>query len=131
MVDPVSFRVGISGVSRAKPEENSVLPKTKSEMKPSGKKVFNHFQMALGNAQNLHSIEFKFATKLSGPEFLPSPEEHYHFTQQAIKSLSSYLKVLPQSSSDAKKMQLALTVIETAKSDSEYLMMCRNVLIAS
>ncbi len=132
MVDSVSFNVGISGVSRlAEPEKSSVLPRTKSEMKPSGKKVVNHFHKTVCSPHNLLSIEFKFATKLSGPEFFSSPDEHYLFTKQAIDSMSSYINKLPKNSLEAKKMQLALNVIETAKADSEYLMMCRNVLIAS
>lgn len=128
----VSFGNGISGMSRVHSSQtDSDFPKSKSNFKPSGKKVVDHTWKALDMSRNFQSRELKFATNISGQNIYSSPEEHYRFTQEAISSLSSFLKQQPENSSNAKVVKEAIAVIEKAKADSEYLMMCRNVLIAS
>ena len=132
MAGSVSFGNGISGISRIHSGlVDSDFPKSKSNFKPSGDKVVDYTWKALDMSRNFQNRELKFATNISGQNIYSSPEEHYRFTQEAIDSLSSFLKQHPENSAKSKAVKEALAVIEKAKSDSEYLMMCRNVLIAS
>lgn len=132
MAGSVSFGSGISGISRI--DSASIdpdFPKSKSNFKPSGDKVVDYTWKALDMSRNFENRELKFATNISGQNIYSSPEEHYRFTQDAIDVFSNFLQQQPENSSNAKIMKEALAVIEKARSDSEYLMMCRNVLIAS
>ncbi|WP_419834184.1 hypothetical protein [Endozoicomonas atrinae] len=132
MAASVSFGSGISGISRIDSAlVHSDFPKSKSNFKPSGDKVVDYTWKALDMSRNFENRELKFATNISGQNIYSSPEEHYRFTQDAIDSLSEFLKQQSENSPNAKVMKEALSVIEKAKEDSEYLMMCRNVLIAS
>ncbi|MBO9493308.1 hypothetical protein J7438_04290 [Thalassotalea sp. G20_0] len=132
MAAPVSFGNGISGISRIDSAlVHSDYPKSKSNFRTSGKNVVDYTWKTLEMDQNYERREFKFATEVSGQNISSSPEEHYRFTQDAMDSFSGFLKQLPDNSSKAKRIKEALSVIEKAKADSEYLMMCRNVLIAS
>ncbi|MFK0570324.1 hypothetical protein [Endozoicomonas sp.] len=132
MAGSVSFGNGISGISRINSDSvDSDFPKSKSNFKPSGDKVVDHTWKALDMSRNFQNRELKFATSISGHNIYSSPEEHYRFTHEAISSLSSFLKQQPENSANAKVLKEALAVIEKAKADSEFLMMCRNVLIAS
>ncbi|MGI2026784.1 hypothetical protein [Endozoicomonas acroporae] len=132
MTAPISFGNGISGISRIDSAlAHSDYPKSKSNFRTSGKNVVDYTWKTLEMDQNYDHREFEFATKVSGQNISSSPEEHYRFTQDAMDSFSEFLKQLPENSGHAKRMKEALSVIEKAKADSEYLMMCRNVLIAS
>lgn len=132
MAGSVSFGSGISGMSRIDSAlADSDFPKSKSNFRPSGEKVVDYTWKALDMSRNFQNRELKFATNTSGKNIYSSPEEHYRFTQDAINSLSTFLKQQPKNSNNSKIMKEALAVIEKAKEDSEYLMMCRNVLIAS
>lgn len=132
MTGSVSFGNGISGISRIDSTMvDSDFPKSKSNFKPSGDKVIDYTWKALDMSRNFQSRELKFATNISSQNIYSSPEEHYRFTIDAINSLSNFLQQQPENSSNAKAMKEALAVIQKAKADSEYLMMCRNVLIAS
>lgn len=132
MTASVSFSNGISGISRIDSASiHSDFPKSKSNFKPSGVNVLDHTWLALEKNRNYLKREFDFATDVSGQNIYSSPEEHYRFTQEAIDSLSAFIGQLPENNSNTKIMKEALSVIEKAKADSEYLMMCRNVLIAS
>ena len=129
---PVTFGSGIAGISRVQNTKNETdFPKSKSSLKPSGQKVVDHTWKALDMNKSLSQQEMKFATNIPGFLIHSSPEEHYRLTKQAIQSLAKYIKQEKQNKKKAKALQGALDVIETAKEDSEYLMMCRNVLIAS
>ncbi|WP_067584810.1 hypothetical protein [Endozoicomonas ascidiicola] len=129
---PVTFGNGITGISRVQNSTNETdFPKSKSSLKPSGKKVVDHTWKALDMSKSLAQQELKFATNIPAAIVHASPEEHYRLTRQAIKSLADCLNKEKQNKKKAKAIQGALDVIEQAKEDSEYLMMCRNVLIAS
>ncbi len=132
MAESVSFGNGISGISRVSTTQtHSGYPESKSNFQPSGEKVVDHTWRALDMGRNLGSREQRFATNISNQNNYSSPEEHQRFTEEAKKFLSSFIQQQPDDSVNAKVMKDALTVIEKAKSDSDYLMMCRNVLIAS
>ncbi|USE35180.1 hypothetical protein [Endozoicomonas sp. SCSIO W0465] len=132
MAAPVSFGNGISGISRVDSTlVHSDFPKSKSNFKPSGDKVVDYTWKALDMSRNYENRELKFATSISGQNIYSSPEEHYRFTQDAIDSLATFLQQQPKNSSNTSTIKEALSVLEKAKADSEYLMMCRNVLIAS
>ena len=132
MSDSVSFGNGISGISRVSTAQtHSDYPKSKSNFKPSGDKVVDYTWKALDMSRNFQNRELRFATKISDQNNYSSPEEHHRFTEEAKKFLSAFIQQQPNDSTNAKVMKEALAVIEKAKSDSDYLMMCRNVLIAS
>ena len=132
MSDSVSFGNGISGISRVSTAQtHSDYPKSKSNFKPSGDKVVDYTWKALDMSRNFQNRELRFATDISDHNVYSSPEEHYRFTQDAKNFLSSFIQQQPEDSVNAKVMKEALAVIEKAKEDSDYLMMCRNVLIAS
>ena len=132
MSDSVSFGNGISGISRvSSTQTHSDYPKSKSNFKPSGDKVVDYTWKALDMSRNFQNRELRFATKISDQNNYSSPEEHQRFTEEAKKFLSAFIQQQPNDSANAKVMKEALAVIEKAKSDSDYLMMCRNVLIAS
>lgn len=132
MSDSVSFGNGISGISRVSTAQtHSDYPKSKSNFKPSGDKVVDYTWKALDMSRNFQNRELRFATKISDQNNYSSPEEHQRFTEEAKKFLSTFIEQQPNDSVNANVMKEALAVIEKAKSDSDYLMMCRNVLIAS
>ncbi len=132
MAGSVSFGSGISGMSRIDSAlADSDFPKSKSNFKPSGEKVVDYTWKALDMSRNFQNRELKFATNISDQNIYSNPEEHYRLTREAIDSLSKYLKKQKKNSNYTKAMEEAIAVIENAKTDSEYLMMCRNVLIAS
>ena len=130
---PVTFGNGISGISRVQGAPNeSDFPKSKANLKPPGQKVIDYTWKALDMSKSLQQQELKFATYLPAALAQSSPDEHYRLTRDAIKSLSKYLaREKKQNKATAALFEDALQVIEAAKADSEYLMMCRNVLIAS
>lgn len=131
MAAPISFGNGISGISRIDSASvHSDFPKSKSNFKPSGSNVVDYTWETLEKNKNLDKFQFDFVTKFFGENINISPDEHYHLTRGAIDTISILEKKL-KNSSDAKIMKEALLVLEKAKADSEYLMMCRNVLIAS
>lgn len=132
MADSVSFGNGISGISRiSTTQEHSDYPKSKSNFKPSGDKVVDYTWKALDMSRNFQNRELRFATGISDQNIFSSPEEHQRLTEEAKNFLSSFVQQQPDDSVNAKVMKEALAVIEKAKSDNDYLMMCRNVLIAS
>lgn len=132
MAESVSFGNGISGISRiSTTQEHSDYPKSKSNFKPSGDKVVDYTWKALDMSRNFQNRELRFATSISDQNIFSSPEEHQRLTEEAKKFLSSFVQQQPDDSVNAKVMKEALDVIEKAKSDNDYLMMCRNVLIAS
>ncbi len=132
MAGSVSFGSGISGMSRIDSAlADSDFPKSKSNFRPSGEKVVDYTWKALDMSRNFQNRELKFATSISGQNIYSNPEEHYRLTREAINSLSKHLKKQKKNSYYTKAMEEAIAVIENAKTDSEYLMMCRNVLIAS
>ncbi len=132
MADSVSFGNGISGISRiSTTQEHSDYPKSKSNFKPSGDKVVDYTWKALDMSRNFQNRELRFATDISDQNIFSSPEEHQRLTEEAKNFLSSFVQQQPGDSVNAKIMKEALAVIEKAKSDNDYLMMCRNVLIAS
>jgi|GEM_PF-4267793 len=132
MAESVSFGNGISGISRVSTaQEHSDYPRSKSNFKPSGEKVVDYTWKALDMSRNFQNRELRFATNIGDQNNYSSPEEHQRFTEEAKKFLSSFIQQQPDDSVNSKVMKDALAVIENAKSDSDYLMMCRNVLIAS
>ena len=132
MSDSVSFGNGISGISIvSSTQTHADYPKSKSTFKPSGDKVVDYTWKALDMSRNFENRELRFATKISDQNTYSSPEEHHRLTEEAKKFLSSFIEQQPNDSVNAKVMKEALAVIEKAKADSDYLMMCRNVLIAS
>ena len=132
MADSVSFGNGISGISRlSNTQTHADFPKSKSNFKPSGDKVVDYTWKALDMSRNFENRELRFATNISDQNNYSSPEDHVRFTEDAKKFLSSFIQQQPEGSVNANIMKEALAVIENAKADSDYLMMCRNVLIAS
>ncbi|WP_257263381.1 hypothetical protein [Endozoicomonas sp. ONNA2] len=131
MTAPISFGNGISGISRIDSSSvHSDFPKSKSNFKPSGSNVIDYTWLTLEMGNSYDERERAFGTKFSGDHINASPEEHYRNNKNAINSISALAK-RSKNSSSAQIMKEALQVLEKAKADSEYLMMCRNVLIAS
>lgn len=130
-MSPVSFDSGISSISRLNNTQvSSDFPKSKTALKPSGEKVEAYFWKALDMGRNFQSREMRFATRVPEQNTSMTPEEHHMMTNMALTLLNSRIRKEPENSETAVVLKQALSVFQEARENQEYLMMCRNVLIA-